>query len=185
MKSMGAYIKEAKAHIMFNQKPSFQVGDQVIHWAYGLGKIIQLDEKELSGHIEQYYVVKIRDMTLWVPINETGESSMRCLTPARDFQKLLKILSSPGEPLSDDRLERKKQLMDRLKDGTVESICRVIRDLALNKRRIRMNENDKVIQNRAMNLLLDEWSIVLSVSIQQAGHELQELLGAGTLATQS
>jgi RNA polymerase-interacting CarD/CdnL/TRCF family regulator len=38
---------------------SFQVGDQVIHWVYGLGEIIHLVEKELSGKTDKYYVVQI------------------------------------------------------------------------------------------------------------------------------
>jgi CarD family transcriptional regulator, regulator of rRNA transcription len=168
---------------MIEQNTTFQLGDQVIHWAHGLGEIIQLDEKNLSGHTNQYYVVKIRDMTLWVPINEAGECSLRLLTPERDFQNLFGILSSPGEPLSVDRFERQNQLAGRLKDGTLESICRVLRDLALHKRVKKMNENDKSIQLRAKKFLLDEWSIVLSVSIQQADNELQKLLGAGELVT--
>jgi CarD family transcriptional regulator len=155
---------------------AFHEGDQVIHWSYGLGEIIQLDEKELSGHSDKYYVVKIRDITLWVPINQTGEFSLRSLTPAGDFQKLFGILASPGEPLPSDRFERKNQLTARMKDGTLESTCRLLRDLTFHKRINKMNENDNFVQERSRNFLLDEWSIVLSVSLQQAAHKLQELL---------
>lgn len=162
---------------MFKQNKAFQVGDQVIHWAYGLGEIIQLDEKELSGHTCKYYVVKMRDLTLWVPVSETGERCLRFPTPARDFQKLFRILASPGEPLSVDRFERKTQLTQRLKDGTLESVCRVIRDLALRKRINKMNDNDSSILDRARSFLLNEWSLALSVPAQQAESELRELLG--------
>jgi len=168
--------------MMPKQELAYHVGDQVVHWVYGLGEIIQLDEKKLSGKPENFYVVNIRDMTLWVPISERGERCLRSLTPANDFQKLFGILASPGEPLSTDRLERRNQLAERLKDGTLESICQVIRDLALHKRIQKMNENDNAIQHRALSFLLDEWSTVLSVPVQQADHELKELLGAGVLA---
>ena len=168
---------------MVEQNLTFHLGDQVIHWAHGLGEIIELDEKVLSGHTDRYYVVQIRDMTIWVPITETGESSLRFLTPEGDFQKLFGILSSAGEPLSGDRFERQNQLAERLKDGSLESACRVLRDLALHKRVKKMNENDKSVQTRAKKFLLDEWSFVLSVSIQQADHDLQKLLGASELAS--
>ncbi len=166
---------------MFEQDMAFHVGDQVIHWVYGLGEIIQLDEKDLYGHTENYYVVKIRDITLWVPINETGESRLRFLTPAGDFQNLFGILAGPGEPLSIDRLERKNELADRLKDGTLESICRVVRDLALHKRTKKMNDNDNSILNHARNFLLNEWSAALSVPLQQAERELRNILGTDVL----
>lgn len=155
---------------------AFHVGDQVIHWVYGLGEIIQLDEKTLAGRTGQYYVLQLNGLTLWVPIDETGECHLRSLTPAGDFQKLFQTLASPGEPLSPDRHERKMQLAERLKDGKLESVCRVIRDLAFFKRTNRMNDNDNSYLERARSFLLNEWSVALSVPVQQAESKLVELL---------
>jgi RNA polymerase-interacting CarD/CdnL/TRCF family regulator len=101
---------------MLEQQLSFQVGDQVIHWNYGPGVILQLDEKELSGHISQYYVVKLNDLMLWVPINADNPGCLRFPTPAKDFMHLFRILTSPGEPLPTDRYERKLLLTERFKE---------------------------------------------------------------------
>jgi RNA polymerase-interacting CarD/CdnL/TRCF family regulator len=177
-------LQEGRVHTMYDQKMAFQVGDQVIHCAYGLGEIIQLDEKELFGRTSKYYVVKIRDLTIWVPMSEMGERCLRFLTPAEDFKKLFDILSSPGEPLSADRLERKNQLMEQLKDGTLESVCRVVRDLAFHKRMKKTNENDSAVLSRARSFLLDEWSVVLSVPIYEAENDLRELLGGDDVFAQ-
>ena len=162
---------------MVNQDMNFHVGDQVIHWAYGPGVIIQLDEKELFGLSNKYYVVKLRDLTIWVPIAQTSECCLRFPTPAREFPKLFRILASPGEPLSADRFERKTLLTGRFKDRTLESICLVVRDLTLRKRQKKMNDDDSSLLDRARNFLLNEWSIVFSVPVQQAELELKELLG--------
>jgi len=53
----------------------FKVGDQVTHWSFGPGKIIQLDEKEIAGRKGTYYIVKTNDLTIWVPVKENGETS--------------------------------------------------------------------------------------------------------------
>jgi RNA polymerase-interacting CarD/CdnL/TRCF family regulator len=161
---------------MSERDTAFHVGDQVIHGVYGLGEIIQLDEKTLAGHTAQYYVLQLNGLTLWVPIDETGERHLRFITPARDFQKLFHILASPGEPLAADRHERKMQLAERLKDGKLESVCRVIRDLAFLKQTKKMNGNDNSLLERARNFLLNEWSVALSVPVQQAETKLVELL---------
>jgi RNA polymerase-interacting CarD/CdnL/TRCF family regulator len=63
-----------------------------------------------------------------------------------------------------------------LKDGTLESICRVVRDLAFHKRTKKINESDKSILTRTRSFLLTEWSIVLSVPVHQAESELRNLL---------
>lgn len=156
---------------------NFQVGDQVVHWVYGLGEIIQLDEKELQGRTAQYYVVQIRDLTLWVPVGNNGSDCLRYPTPAGDFEVLFEILSGPAQPLSDDRLARKTQLSDQLKDGKLASVCEAIRDLTYHRRIKKMNENDTATLERAQSLLVSEWSVSLSVPIEQARRDLSQLLG--------
>jgi CarD family transcriptional regulator len=161
---------------MLEQNRSFQVGDEVIHWVYGLGEIIQIEEKVLFGHSDQYYVLQTRDLTLWVPLNETGEGYLRLPTPESDFQNLFLLLASPGEPLSKERFARRTQLTELLKGRTLESTCRVVRDLVCHKRTNRLNVDDNTILKRARNFLLNEWSATLSVPIYQAEYELRNLL---------
>lgn len=165
---------------MGDQDLVFQVGDQVAHRTYGPGAVIQLDEKKLYGHTEKYYVVETSELTLWVPRDEAGDRCLRYLTPAKDFKDLFRVLSSPGKSLPSDRYERKKHLTERLQEGTLQSICRVIRDLAPLKRLKKMNENDNLILNRAISFLLDEWSLVLTIPRPQAEHKLIELLSTET-----
>ena len=166
---------------MIERDTSFQVGDRVIHWVYGLGEIIQLDEKEMSGQTGKYYVVKTNDLTLWVPIDKTGENCLRLPTPAREFHTLFRLLASPGEPLSSDRFERKTQLAERLQERSLESICRIVRDLVNYKRTKKINENDHSTLARARTFLLNEWSVAFSVSVQQAEQELRDLLDTNVL----
>jgi RNA polymerase-interacting CarD/CdnL/TRCF family regulator len=156
----------------------FQVGDKVVHWAYGPGEIIDLEEKVLSGNTSWYYVVQVNDLTLWVPSDDQGKSSMRLPTPASEFENLFILLSSPGDPLPTDRLERKLELAQRMKEGTLESICRVIRDLHFFRRTQKFNESDTSTLERAQKFLLSEWMISLSTPVAQAEKELRQLLSA-------
>lgn len=155
---------------------NFEVGDQVVHWTYGPGEVIQLDEKVLSGQKENYYVVQIRDMTLFVPISDERQTSLRLPTPSGEFESLFSILKSPEEPLSSDRWERKNQLMAQMKDGRLDSICRVIRDLVAFRRAKKLNDFDSAILERAQNFLLNEWQISLGIPRAEAERELHVLL---------
>lgn len=154
----------------------FQVGDQVVHASFGPGEIVQLDEKVLSGRKCKYYVVQIKDLTLYVPVNESAKSTLRSPTPAREFRRLLRILNSEGEALSENRLERKAQLTQVLRDGTLQSVCRVIRDLIHYSRTKKLSETDAALLERAKNFLLTEWQVSLSVPYSQAEQELRQLL---------
>lgn len=159
---------------------NFREGDPVMHWTYGLGKVIRLEERALSGQKSMYYAVKIGDLTVWVPADDNLESRLRPPTSQAGFKKLHAILSGPGEPLPDDRQERKIHLLELLRDGRAESLCRVIRDLTAYRQVRPLNENDQALMKRAQNALLGEWGFALSVTPAQAEVEMHRLLTAGS-----
>ncbi len=157
---------------------SFHIGDQVIHCTFGLGQITQIEEKVINGNLEKCYVVQLNDMTIWVPVAEPGQNSLRLPTPPDEFVKTLPILSSPGEKLLEDRVLRRKQLVDQLKDGQLASICRVVRDLSYYKRNSKLNDQEKSILDRAIKSLLTEWNFSLGASQLQAHQAMESMLGS-------
>jgi len=164
---------------------NFNKGDMVMHWAHGIGQIINLEERALAGAKAIYYAVQVKDMTVWVPADSQVQSRLRPPTPKFRFQRLLAILSSPSEPLPEDRLERKNRLQELLQDGKPESLCQVIRDLSAFQKQLGkpMNDNDHLVLKQSRNTLLGEWGFVLSLTHAQAELELHRLLVSGPLAT--
>jgi RNA polymerase-interacting CarD/CdnL/TRCF family regulator len=154
----------------------FREGDPVMHWTYGLGQIVRLEERALSGSNSLYYAVKIQDMTVWVPADNQLDSRLRAPTAQADFKNLLAILSSPAEPLPEDRHERKIRLQEMLKDGHAESLCRIIRDLYTFQKAKSLNENDQRILKQLRHILAGEWGFALSITQAQAEVELQRSL---------
>ncbi len=154
----------------------FHVGDPVIHRTYGLGEIVGMEERALSSQMTLYYVVQIRDLTIFVPVNSQAMNPLRSPTPERDFKELFIILSEPGESLSDDRFERKTQLRKKLYGGKAEATCQVIRDLSSYQHKKPLNDEDKLILKQANNSLLGEWGYSLSIPLAQVEIELDRLL---------
>jgi len=154
----------------------FQTGDTVVHWAYGPSQIVRREEKVFSGGQKAYYVILIGNMTIWVSTDNAAQGSLRPPTPPKDFKRMFAILRAPGSPLSTDRLERKSRLLEQMKDGTLESKCRVVRDLRAYNREKKLNESDTLILEQARNFLLSEWKLSLAVPLSQAEHELNQML---------
>jgi len=159
---------------------NFYKGDMVMHWTHGIGQIVNLEERSLAGSKTIYYVVEIRDMTVWVPADSKVGSRLRPLTPKDEFEKVLGILSSPSESLPEDRLERKNLLHELLQDSRPESLCQVIRDLSAYQKQLKkpIGDNDQMVLKQAQNTLLGEWEFVLSITRGQAEHELHRLLNS-------
>jgi hypothetical protein len=98
------------------------------------------------------------------------------------FKQLLAILSSTGEPLSEDRHERKTYLLALLKDGHAKSLCLIIRDLYAYQKIKSLNDSGQTILKQARNTLLGEWGFVLSITHAQL--EMHRLLTPTPLAVE-
>ena len=155
----------------------FKIGDNVIHWTYGLGEIVRIEEKPIHDHTTNCYVFQTSDMTIWIPIDALQQHSLRQPTEPDEFVRLYAILSSPGEALQEDRLLRKNELMTQLKDGQLASICRVVRDLTHAKRNGKLNYQEKYILERAETSLLTEWTYSLGLPMSQAHQAMTSMLG--------
>jgi RNA polymerase-interacting CarD/CdnL/TRCF family regulator len=157
-------------------------GDSVMHCTHGLGKVVQLEERELSGQATLYYAIQIGDMTVWVPADEMLETRLRLPTPASEFERLKGTLSDPGEPLPNDRRERKTLLLEWLKDGRTESLFRVVCSLSTYRQDHSLNLDEQTILKRTKNTLVSEWGHAMSVTPAQAEIELYRLLTPAAVA---
>ena len=154
----------------------FQIGDKVIHCSFGFGEIIKIEEKTINGKLENCFVVQMSDMTIWVPMDGSGQTSLRAPTSPEEFIETIPILNSPTENLDEDRVLRKKQLSDQLKDGRLSSICRVVRDLSSYQRKTKLSDQERSILERAVNSLLTEWTFSLNTTQLQAHQAMESML---------
>jgi CarD family transcriptional regulator len=154
----------------------YEIGDTVVHWTHGVGTVVAIDEKQLAGKTQQYYVVEVALFKLWVPVGEANESSIRLPTESVQFKGLFDILRMPGESLPDRQYQRKIELRERMQKWTLGGLCHVIRDLTDRSRKHTLNQYDAAVLFRAEEHLLDEWVLSLGAKRSIALSELKVLL---------
>ena len=155
---------------------AYNVGDTVIHWAYGAGVIVAVAEKGASGHPSSYYIIEGSHQTLWVPVEENDRGSLHLPTSRSDFKLLLNILRSQGEKMSNNAYQRQDQLEKRMQKASPQELCRVIRDLASRSQIEKLSSNDVWVLKHAQSSLLDEWELSLGTSREDALVEMEWIL---------
>ena len=141
---------------------NYAIGDTVVHWTHGMGKVIAIQEKDLAGVSQAYYVIEVGLLTLWIPAQEASKGSIRLPMESVQFKYLINILQTPAEPLSDNYTKRRFAIRDRIQKRTPEGLCCLIRDLTDRSRHHNLNQNDSDVLFRAEEYLLDEWVLSLS-----------------------
>lgn len=159
---------------------AFRRGDAVMHWTYGLGTIVRLENRELLGQKTLYFAVQVGDMTVWVPNDDQLSTRLRKPSTRGQLRRLRTLLAKPGTTLPQDRHDRKTLLQEMLRDGRAESLCKVIRSLVVFARNHPLNDNDQALLKRAQTALLAEWSHALSSTPEQVEVQLRRLIGTPT-----
>ena len=154
----------------------FQIGDKVIHSSYGMVEIIGLEKKEVAGTVSLFYVVKAKDMTVWIPVHAEDRVTLRTPASKNEFEQYFSILRDRYNPFSDNRMERKNQIHLRLREGNSDSMCRLVRDLSFYRKNKKLNEYETSIFERSVTSLVDEWQYSMAVPVATARTELGHLL---------
>ena len=156
----------------------FKIGDKVLHPQHGVGTVSDMEIKQIRPDVyHTYYVIKIRDFTLWVPI-ELTTSGLRKLCSKKDIEQCRQILQSAPQELKQNR-GLLPDLKDRIRQGTVFAFSEVVRDLAAFAWQKTLSGPVGNFQRSAMSVLSQEWGAVEGLSEEDTTHEIRLLLKNG------
>jgi RNA polymerase-interacting CarD/CdnL/TRCF family regulator len=157
----------------------FKINDPVVHPQHGVGQIVKLEIRQFgSGPKRLYYEISIPNGSVWVPVDGSS-CELRKLTPKGDLAKYRKILKSRPIPLAANYRERQVELADRMKIGSFQSRCEIVRDLTAYGWDKPLGEGIATILRSTHQKLDEEWALSEKVSLTGATREIQSLLLEG------
>lgn len=155
----------------------FNIGDWVVHLAHGLGQIVNLQEKRLSGaEARLYYEVVTQTNTVWVPVETQAESTLRSITPKSDLDLCEQLLKLRPEPLNRDYRMRQADLNARVKRGSFQVLCEVVRDLTAYSWRRPLSDADAALLRRIHDNVCHEWAASAGLTVAEVNHQINTML---------
>ncbi|MEH7237957.1 CarD family transcriptional regulator [Bacillus sp. JJ1562] len=147
----------------------FQVGDNIVYPMHGAGIIKAIEEKEVSGEKQQYYVIKmlIGNMQVMIPKDKILSSNIR---PVTDFNALKQIIHIFQHGESDRLLpwkQRYKVNTDKIKTGKMQECAEVVRDLMRMKNEKALNTSEKKMLDNAQEFLIGELELIKGITENQ------------------
>lgn len=147
----------------------FQIGDNIVYPMHGVGIIKAIEEKEISGEKQQYYVIKmlIGNMQVMIPTGKILSSSIRPVTDIIALKHIIHIFQH-GES---DRLlpwkQRYKVNTDKIKTGKIQEGAEVVRDLMRMKKEKALNTSEKKMLDNAHEFLISELGLIKGITENQ------------------
>ncbi|WP_242270616.1 CarD family transcriptional regulator [Bacillus cereus group sp. BfR-BA-01425] len=147
----------------------FQIGDNIVYPMQGAGIIKAIEEKEITGKKQQYYVIKMSasNMEIMIPEGKILNSNIR---PVTDITALIHIIDIFQHGESDRLLtwkQRYKVNTDKIKTGKMQEGAEVVRDLMRIQKEKALNASEKKMLDNAHEFLISELGLIEGITENQ------------------
>ena len=142
-----------------------------------MGHIVKIKEKQFSEKVARlYYKVILSKHTIWIPVEAQTTIGLRLVTAKNDLDQYRDLLESPPTPMPKNHHKRHLELVSRLKQGSFQVMCEVVRDLTAWGWRKPLGPTDKATLQKTRESLYREWATAAGVTITEAIKEIDSLL---------
>ena len=158
---------------------AYKIDDWVVHPQHGVGQVVKLELRQFgSGDEQLYYEVSIPDGSYWAKV--IGASGgLRKLISKKELAKYRDILKSEPAPLTTNHRQCQIDLADRLRQGSFQAKCEVVRDVTALGWHKPLGESNAAILRLAHQALNQEWATAEGISLSEATREIDLLLQEG------
>lgn len=156
----------------------FNVGDKVVYPMHGAGVIEAVEEREVLGEKQRYYILRIPlgDMKVMVPLASVEEVGLRSVINGDDVKKVYEILAGGKTKMSSNWNRRYRANLEKIKSGDVFAVAEVVRNLACRDREKGLSTGERRMLENAKQILISELVVAQEAQEDQVEKSIDEIL---------
>ena len=136
----------------------FRVGDRITHPMHGAGIVERIEEKELDGRNERYYVLRLLTggLRLFVPVDSAERLGLRPISTQETIQRALASMHGMTISMESNWNRRYRENMERIRSGNIIELCRVIKGLSLREQDTGLSTGERKMLWSARQIMISE-----------------------------
>lgn len=156
----------------------FKVGEKVFYPMHGAGVIEAIEEHEVLGKKQEYYVIKllIGGMRVMVPVNSSKKIGLRVVIDKDEVAKVIDILKTGKTEIISDWKTRYNTNLEKMKTGSIYKVAEVVRSLAYQNRKKGLSSGEQKLFDNACQLIVGELSCAEDKPLKQTSIILEKIL---------
>ncbi len=141
---------------------TFTIGDKVVYPTQGVGEIIGIEVREVSGHKKQFYILRIVDtaMTVLVPTDKTSSVGLREVIQKSEVSGIYGVLKQKKlEKVRQTWNRRHREYIDKLKTGCLYNAAEILRELSLLRSKKDLSFSERKMLETVRGLVVKEIAV--------------------------
>ena len=156
----------------------FKVGDKAVYPAQGVAEVISIDERDIAGSRQQFYVLRIldTDRKIMVPVANAANVGLRPPISEEEIREIFEILRERTVAFDNQTWNRRyRGFMDKIKTGSIYDVAEVLRDLYRLKAEKSLSFGEKRMLESARTLVVKEIAIALARTEDSVREEIEAI----------
>ncbi len=140
----------------------FTIGDKAVYPSQGVAEIVGIEQKEISGKIQRFYVLRVleSDNRIMVPTDKSSQVGLRRVAGEDEIGEVLQILREKEVHLDRQTWNRRyRGFMEKIRSGSLFEVAEVFRDLYRLKEMKPLSFGERRMLDTARGLIVQEISI--------------------------
>lgn len=156
----------------------YTTGDCIVYPMHGAGIVRAIEEKEIFGKIQQYYIVDIlsEQMEILIPVDKATKIGIRNVMEKDELERELKQLNVKGTVQEKNWNQRVHEMMERLKTGKLSDAGKVLGSLTRKERRQGLSASEKKMLMTARNFFASEMVMIDKITKEEALKRIDEAI---------
>ena len=151
----------------------FNIGDKIVYPMHGAGVIDAIEEKDILGEKQSYYILKMPgEVKVMVPTAKAEEIGVRNVIDKSSADKVISVLEQDETAMDKNWNKRYRDNMEKMKSGDAYEIADVVRNLSFKQKEKGLSTGEKKMLNNAKQILVSE--LVLAEHASQ--EEVEQLV---------
>ncbi len=136
----------------------YNVGDHVVYPMHGAGVIVAIEEREVLGEKQEYYIMAlpIGDMKVMIPLKSVEELGLRQVSSDETVQDVYRILQGEQTAMSSNWNRRYRANREKIKSGDILEVAEVVRNLTIRENEKGLSTGERKMLENARQILLSE-----------------------------
>lgn len=157
----------------------FAVGDKAVYPSQGVAEVIGIEQKEISGKIQRFYVLRVleSDNRIMVPTDKSGQVGLRRIAGEDEIDEVRQILRDKEVHVDRQTWNRRyRGFMEKIRSGSLFEVAEVFRDLYRLKGLKPLSFGERRMLDTARGLIVQELSVAQAADENKVEQELDQLL---------
>lgn len=156
----------------------FKVGDKVVYPMHGAGVIEAIEEKEVLGERQTYYIMRlpIGGMTVMIPTEGAEQIGLRPVVDADKLDEVFEALRADQTAMSSNWNRRYRANTEKLKTGDIFEVSEVVRNLTIRDREKGLSTGERKMLDNSRQILLSELVLAKNLTEEEAEELLEQVL---------